>query len=164
MAKMPGHKAGCKCVGCNAATRRRGQAALEAHREGTTRKNPAAAAKPKPKPKPKPRRNPEPTPAPAPAARSNPTRTRTTTAARKPRKNPDAATATQAAARPAPCRCPHLPAPLSSGEYLVLVAGPGGKLQPVKSFGSLRAAEDHLKTITAPRAVVAQIKSTWGGA
>lgn len=115
--------------------RGRGDAAYEAEEEGRESAS---------------RRNP------APARR---TRRKTT------RRNPATATALKPApaARSAPCRCPHLPSPLSAGEYLVLQTGAGGKLNPVKAFRTVTDAENHVKQSTGARAVVVRVMSTWEG-
>lgn len=163
MAKPKGHKDGCRCVACSPATRKRGQAALAKLRKNpsTPKKRQTSAAAGTRKRKASARTNPGPAggvvqqPAPTPAKR---TRRKTT------RRNPATATATAApAARSAPCRCPHLPSPLSAGEFVVLQAGVGGKLSPIKAFRTQTDAENFLKTATGPRAVVARVMSTWGG-
>lgn len=127
-------------MACSPATRKRGQAALQAARAssgatGRARKNPAPAPTPPPKK----------TTAPKTRRRANPA-----PAVEAPRQ------------RAAPCRCPHLPSPLSSGEYVVLLATSGGRLQPVKTFRTLRDAEGFLASAGGARAVVARVVSTWG--
>lgn len=163
---MKGHKPGCKCVGCSPATRRRGQAALEATRGGKpARKNPAAKADPPKrtaKKKPAARRNPAPSvvvvsqPAPAPAPRPR----------RKPaRKNPAPAPAPAPARREASRPHPHLPAELAAGRYVVLTTerGDGGRLRPIKVFSRVAEATAFARELPAgSKAVVAEVRTVWG--
>jgi hypothetical protein len=160
MAKLKGHKAGCKCVGCSAATRKRGQAALQRHQQ----EQGAERAKPTRKGKTNPERGER-------AARAG-------RAVGKAARGAGRAVASAAgAAREAFCeptrrnaedagqkRTPRGPslADTPKGHYLVTVCRHGNAVSSTKAFPKLADAKQYVKDLKgATRATISRVASNW---
>ncbi len=142
---LKNHKPGCKCVGCSAATRKKGQKALESHRKGEAKAEKPAADKPKPSPKPKPKPSPRRTNPPEAAAQPAPSQPDKVKLERaKQRAEAKLDEAVQAERDRARKRGITLPS-LDGGRFLTIHAPKGGGARHIKAHLTLALAREHAK-------------------
>ena len=141
---MKGHKPGCQCVGCSAATRKRGMKALK--------RSAGDPAKPK-----KPRRTKKPKTNAAPAAPA-------AAAPKKKRRKKKANAAPAAAAKSkTTVRHPTLPDGIKDG-YLVLVAAKGRGVSSIRHFGRLADAQAFIQTLNGSVAALCDVRAIYRAA